>query len=58
MSKPTTETIAAYRAVYEAMPPGYWPLVERMGTWRWEQRPGHHEVSELVLIAELMRMIP
>ena len=27
----TTETIAAYRAVYDAMPPGYWPWVERMG---------------------------
>lgn len=53
----TTETIATYRAVYEAMPPGYWPLVRRMGTWR-DIRPGHHEVSELVLIAELMRMVP
>lgn len=30
----TTETIATYRAVYDAQPPGYWPLVQRMGTWR------------------------
>lgn len=53
----TTETTAAYRAVYEAMPPGYWPLVRRMGTWR-DQRPGHHEISEILLIRELLRRNP
>lgn len=53
----TTETIATYRSVYEAMAPGYWPLAQRMGTWR-DQKPGLHEVSEVVLIAELLRMVP
>lgn len=34
----TSETIAAYREVYDAMPPAFWPQVERMGTWADQRR--------------------